>query len=467
MKRMLSPSCERIGFTLWLLAIAIFWGLNAFGQQNQGRMDSLPPSLIAQTLSSTHSAHSTQRGLDILRAIDAREVALLTSPSFMFQSAESSEGLPYPITNRIHLIRKGIQDVWLMRQKQKESDGDNPAKWSFFAIVLDRTQTPPVSHYFELAPEAPEKKTWPKVLEPSAPCLRCHSNGPRVIRPLQSQIGEKAKLMEQWNDSIAKIGLVSHAGAKGLSGKGTQDALPFGACTQCHNSSGIRTALHRENITSIQFLVNHRHMPLEEPPLKPFEKTCLEAWLEERPMTPECVAYSRQQHTQSRVIGNERERGSGEDNDLEKGLLARVATTLGAFEVRGLHAAVRVRCGDRSNCRVRGQIHTALLKTGIGLRDQHLMSAFAPLNHRIELESEVFTFPKGDEVGKVFSVAVTLKNAKKVQTVPVRLQCSGTRCTLQKFDLSLKDLGITPPSFFGMTVQDYVHIWGTVDFRWE
>lgn len=381
----------------------------------------------------------------ILKTFDLSDEGISSLQAVTFISAESSDGADFPITNRVRLLKKEKHDLWLMRQRQAERDGKNPAYWSFVAILVDKQRYPPSSYYFEFAPAPVGSGGFPEEIKPRVDCLRCHPNGPRMIRP-QLMLNEASQgLLQKWNESIANYGLIRNVDNAGGISIETKGHLPFPFCTNCHDSkSGVRNSLFRRNALAIRYLVDTDAMPPGKEKLSAGQKHCIKEWLEGTKPSLPCLELRQPAVPKGKSMG----------------LKATVSTQLHSFDVSGFRTSLRLKCGESVNsCHVSGSIDTSGLASGIELRDRHIQETLSPLGP-IGLSSSIFD--RNDlEDGK--PIAIEIIAGGRVVRAPISVECSSdlTLCNIRKLSLRLKDFPIQVPNLFGFTFKGDFQIAGS------
>jgi hypothetical protein len=234
-----------------------------------------------------------------------QEASASDAPSLLITSGESYSGKGDNVLNRIRFYQKDGFDIWLMDQNIAGL-GFDFSKWSHIAIVVEKGLRRDTAYYFEY--QILGGHILPIPFE--AACYRCHSSGPRVIRPQKSAwtqdlTPEQQRQLKSWNKTIADYGAVETHWPKydpdsdespiKLNDPHQDEPLTMLKCTGCHNSStGQRAPLLRQHKDSILYLINHgwdadevysmagakqAHMPLHKGTLTDEDRKRLEDWL--------------------------------------------------------------------------------------------------------------------------------------------------------------------------------------------
>lgn len=190
-------------------------------------------------------------------------IATLLSPltgEVLFESLESKTKEGDPVFNMVTLHREGGVDVWSMKQSHHGCPSET---WDTIQIKVypDKTVT---YHQLEDGLE----------IEYKASCVRCHSGGPRFIRPrLDSKAApvgaiEKTKIfaLNMKIKSYGDLKLKENLAIKrrvGLIKNQNLANKPFvvKTCQQCHYEGGPRAELSFEQLETIKFLVHKKQMP--------------------------------------------------------------------------------------------------------------------------------------------------------------------------------------------------------------
>lgn len=190
-------------------------------------------------------------------------MASLLSPwmgDLQFESLESKTKENQPVFNRISFVKSGKVDIW----KMKQSHHSFPSKvWDSIEIRVYPDKT--VS-YHQLKNE--------EEIEYKASCIRCHSSGPRYIRPnfkskilpldlkdkitlfaMNLRIKSYGDLKLRENDSFTrKVPLIKNQ-------KMANQWLDIPVCNRCHYKDGPRSPISLAQLETIKFLVDHKQMP--------------------------------------------------------------------------------------------------------------------------------------------------------------------------------------------------------------
>lgn len=193
-------------------------------------------------------------------------LSLITGESSQFiliESMESKTATGKIVFNQIKLEQMENKDIWTMLQSHH---GIQEPKWDKIQIRVDKTIRPFKVSYHQLKDN--------KEIDYKASCLRCHSNGPRYIRPNHESknaplsFKDRAKISE-WNlliKSYGEVKVVKNDSIKRMvplinnklnHGK----KINIKSCTSCHFQGGPRGELSLDNIGTIQFLVKSNQMP--------------------------------------------------------------------------------------------------------------------------------------------------------------------------------------------------------------
>ena len=246
----------------------------------------------------------------------AREVAVEQIFFRPFKSAESLTAEGKPVYNQVAIFKFADKHVYMMNQShhgpisknepigesglreksaaRAHSKSTEAFELDRIAIVVNTLKKPMTAEYYQLPPGdlvwSNELKA--QTIKPKAACLRCHSNGPRAIRPDTENPENNITLKDKWNifkanltikhygriipepNQFAVIGakkdsISKHKESAGgehplaLNSKGQQDKLEISICKMCHKESGFlaRGDLTRQNSGSIEFLVKNKMMP--------------------------------------------------------------------------------------------------------------------------------------------------------------------------------------------------------------
>jgi hypothetical protein len=282
--------------------------------------------------------------------------------------------------------------------------------------------------------------------------------------------------------------------------------LELPKCRQCHDAqSGIRAELRRVHASSIVFLAGHgedesglvagapgwasllpsqQHiperagqrpaMPIDDEPLTKAETLCLSDWLFGRPVAAACTA--------PRVRARPARRGLDTAGSVlvvrreASRLQATVRSSLHDVVFDGIEAAGGVRCAGRdwSACRAEIAIDLGGASSGLHVRDEHMRALLhvgeEPVVRAVSESFDLARVLRGRE-GEPLRVGLALTIAGRTATVPVVLRCrrNGAElgCRLSEASWSVRDFGIEPPRFLGMTVDPVVRVAGVIVARGE
>lgn len=178
----------------------------------------------------------------------------------LIESLESRTPQNKPIYNKISLKQIKDSDIWSMRQSHH---GLNTDKWDHIEIRVNKSTSPYSVTYHQLENG--------KEVEYKADCLRCHSNGPRFIRPKEGivklTLKDKLQLLK-WNMLIKSYGIMNYKENKisrrELVLHEMKPSIEFAkikSCTQCHTKNGPRAPLSDQHKLTSEFLVRKGMMP--------------------------------------------------------------------------------------------------------------------------------------------------------------------------------------------------------------
>jgi hypothetical protein len=177
-----------------------------------------------------------------------------------FESLESKTEKQEPIYNKISLIQEENRDIWKMKQSHH---GPEAKEWDTIQIIVDKSSKPYKASYHQLNEKGEE-------IEYRTSCFRCHSGGPRYIRP-KSKLSFKEKLqVQKWNWLIKSYGDVETIQAKETFVRQVplkekeqehQYSLNSKACLSCHYKGGPRAPLSIAQRGTIKHLVKTGAMP--------------------------------------------------------------------------------------------------------------------------------------------------------------------------------------------------------------
>lgn len=380
-----------------------------------------------------------------------------------FQSAESKSARDGPIFNRIKKFVGKRFTVWSMRQA---ADGlrQDPQHRSLVIVAVDRDKA---AYYFEAKPKPVASGELPEFTKPSVPCLRCHANGPRAIRPESSFDFPKLstanhKRLQGWNEEIRNQGVVTNFVGKNralVSSLVDGDALlPESLCTECHSTqSGVRGPLFRSHEASIRFLLTHADhessgftfqtfakghtaMPPESSPaLSDAERDCLLSWLDRKSSPATC--------SQKNMVTQE---------STKAGVDAQIFVGRKTIAIQG-HAL-------QSNSGLAFNIPVAGLASGNAVRDWRMRQLLSSDGLSPNIKAEV-SFKSPDTLQLALSLNGVAKNYQgAVDCVPSKIEV-GERpmisCALKPLTLDMRHHHIEPPQLLGMRVASSVVISGT------
>ena len=178
----------------------------------------------------------------------------------LFESMESKTKEGKIVFNKISFSQKGKVDIWEMKQSHH---GFPSEKWDTIQIKVYSDKT--VSyHQLNNGVE----------VEYKASCIRCHSNGPRLIRPNLNSKTVKNNVADKISITAMNFKIKSYGELK------LKKNEPFKrkvllvkneimakkhfnpkACSQCHYDGGPRAKLSYEQLGTIKFLVKNQQMP--------------------------------------------------------------------------------------------------------------------------------------------------------------------------------------------------------------
>ncbi|MEI6533932.1 MAG: hypothetical protein WCN98_01230, partial [Verrucomicrobiaceae bacterium] len=101
-----------------------------------------------------------------------------------------------PMLNHVAVFSNEVAHVYLLVQKTPRNKN-----WGYFAIVQDRTTTPPQDYFGEIQGE--------KIKFEGKNCYRCHSSGPLAIHPARADLVSDAPLAAAISKQIADLPLSS------------------------------------------------------------------------------------------------------------------------------------------------------------------------------------------------------------------------------------------------------------------
>ena len=378
------------------------------------------------------SGDEGQKLFQVLSSFDLSEKTQEALPYVTFQSGESLSDRGNPVLNRVSLIARGDYDFWLMRQyisPKKSLPASLPKwqTWAFVGILVDRSKEPVRAYYFEFDSSPLHDNSLPNLIPFRASCSKCHSSGPRVIRPhvspnsLFKTLESKRNILEEWNQRIAQYRTVkdflsNHESKMFPTTSSSSEILKLGLCAECHNSKSdaIRGALNRKNAESILYLVETHEMPMHDDDALPQAGDrrkrirnkkllkCLKDWayvkdasvkvVDANMRLEKCVASAGPVKAAQQVkqvkqldhvsIEQSLPKTKEEQSDVfgfsvkNMELSAKVELSLGhSMEISGIKIkSLQFHCQKPSACTGVAELDLAHLTTGIQLRDRHLSS---------------------------------------------------------------------------------------------
>lgn len=375
------------------------------------------------------SGDEGQKLFQALSSFDLSQESQEALPSVTFLSGESLSDKGNPVINRVSLMERGDYDLWLMRQyisPQKSLPVPLPKwqTWAFVGILVDRSKAPATSYYFEFDSSPVSGNSLPRLIPFRASCSKCHSSGPRVIRPHASPkskfrtLESKRDLLDNWNQKIAQYRRVqdflsNHESKMFPMIDRSSEVLKLGLCSECHNSTtdSVRGPLKRKNADAILHLVKIHEMPLRDhekyspawakrnPISHKKLLNCFKHWTDLKDASlkvggadmnlDKCVQSARSIEAPLRLKGYDQvnfekslPKDHGEESDLsglsvkKLDLNAKVELSLGhSIEISGIQMkSFQLTCQKESGCSGVADLSLAQVSTGIELRDKHLKS---------------------------------------------------------------------------------------------
>ncbi len=193
----------------------------------------------------------------------------------VFESNESKTPEGGIVFNEITFSSSEKIDIWRMKQSHH---GLSAQKWDYIEIRVDKNEHPYRATFHQLNENAEE-------IEYRASCIRCHSGGPRLIRPNLNSVDATLSLgdriaIAKWNAVIKSYGHVINHETKGIKREVALHSLPkhkrellnVKTCTTCHSENSIRAPLTNEQIVTIKHLVDQGEMPPWPYKLSPMER---------------------------------------------------------------------------------------------------------------------------------------------------------------------------------------------------
>jgi hypothetical protein len=214
-------------------------------------------------------------------------VILNDDPAVFIASLESRTINDEPVYNKIRLIKKSDKDIWMMQQSH---NGPHSKNWDRLAIVVDKSQSPKIAQFYQLAPGELEWNESAKKINYRVSCFICHANGPRAIRPDYESVSAKMNWPDRlritaFNLRIKMYGRVqldepqvaeankivsqiktfkdkTNTPLKWTSSY-ENDPVKVKVCLICHNQNGFlgREPLRRQQSMTIDFMVKTGQMP--------------------------------------------------------------------------------------------------------------------------------------------------------------------------------------------------------------
>jgi len=176
----------------------------------------------------------------------------------LIESKESKTALGKPVFNIISFKEYEDYDYWSMKQSH-HGVGFDLANWDNIAIKVHKNSTPYKVTYHQYNSQGKEVSL-------KVDCMRCHSGGPRAIRPLyqssEVDLNIKEKLIiRSWNIRIKSYGDIQNIKVAKEEQSYLNEQLKVASCTQCHFEGGPRSIITRKQLGSIRFLIKEGEMP--------------------------------------------------------------------------------------------------------------------------------------------------------------------------------------------------------------
>lgn len=181
------------------------------------------------------------------------------------ESVESKNKTGGAVYNKIGFKSLKNKDIWTMYQSHNGLDAKT---WDKIQIVIDKSNTPFKASFYQFKDG--------KETEYRASCLMCHSNGPRLIRPVWSKldISESIQVIK-WNLQIKLYGFIKNEKERllnevkrvvplGFKNKISLTELNLASCNGCHNGGKSilgRAKIQRQQAITIDHLVRNKLMP--------------------------------------------------------------------------------------------------------------------------------------------------------------------------------------------------------------
>ena len=185
------------------------------------------------------------------------------SQSVTFESLESKNSRGEEVFNKISLSSADNRDIWKMKQSH---NGPSAHVWDEIQIIVDKSQSPYQASFHQIKDGAE--------VEYKTDCFRCHTGGPRLIRPnIQSELAPltlpQQLTVAKWNLLIKSYGDVRIKENNPFVRKvpivadqlAAHTILQVESCTKCHREGGIRSPLTQAHRETIRFLIKGHQMP--------------------------------------------------------------------------------------------------------------------------------------------------------------------------------------------------------------
>ncbi|OUR93507.1 hypothetical protein A9Q84_18720 [Halobacteriovorax marinus] len=185
------------------------------------------------------------------------------SEAVLFESLESKTEIGKEVYNVIQLKVGSTKDVWTMKQSHH---GVHSKVWDQIKIIVHKEEKPYKASYHQLSNG--------KEIDYKVSCFRCHSGGPRLVRPNYDSKMAKLSLEKQltilkWNLLIKSYGEVQIKGNNSIKRKielitdikSFKKELAVNSCSKCHYQGGPRAVLTKANTETMKFLVKNKAMP--------------------------------------------------------------------------------------------------------------------------------------------------------------------------------------------------------------
>lgn len=225
--------------------------------------------------------------------------SLLTDASPVFiESAESKNIHMQSVFNHIRFIPGWKKDVWMMNQSH-HGPGAPDSQRDRLAIVIDKSVISATAKFYQLSAgpllwteDLPTQK-----VEFSVSCMICHNNGPRALRPQYDSKSAPLNLRDRfkiaaWNLRIKSYGRIHYDPSHDREDEALRvpfrhraavatKELKVKTCVRCRQEKGwwARGALQRQQIATIESLVERGEMPPPGFSLSPEEKRELQDFI--------------------------------------------------------------------------------------------------------------------------------------------------------------------------------------------